>query len=180
MPVDVLRPDVGQLMLKVFGRPLHPELLQTCARVAVQTKHYSADLQLCEAGHMICFRYHGKVLCEVACSDDTLLPQKQQVISRRLRGCRNESVEHDAGILYHVSFQVEKVDPEVFLTIHEELLQDCEKSRVSYAYAPQTRLAPPPLSLIQTDERPHSLLIHAFHTYPENLAIVRTQSLFEV
>jgi hypothetical protein len=33
---------------------------------------------------------------------------------------------------------------------------------------------------VQTEERPGSLLVHAFHTFPDNRAVVKTQSLFEV
>jgi hypothetical protein len=33
---------------------------------------------------------------------------------------------------------------------------------------------------VQTDVWTHSLLIHAFHTFPEDCAIVKTQSLFEL
>ena len=180
MRVESARPDVGKMMLRVYGRSIHPELLDTRTRVDVHTNLWDATLQLCDTGHVVTFRYHQKVLCELAVSADSPLPHKQQVISRKIKGCRNESVEHDAGILYHVSFQVETVDPEVFLNVHEELMRDTARCRLAHQFPTASRLAPCPLSVIQTDEHPRSLLVHAFHTFPENLAIVRTQSLFEV
>lgn len=180
MHVDFARPDVDSLVFRLFGRSVHPELFEVFAHSEIRQEAYSAAIQICDAGHVLCFRYKGQVLCEVATSAEHPLPQRKQVIARRLRGYRNESVEHDAGILYHVSFQVERLEPEVFLHFHEELLMDSTRCRVSHQFAPSSRLCPAPLSFIQIEENPHSLLIHAFHTFPENCAVVKTQSLFEV
>ena len=38
---------------------------------------------------------------------------------------------------------------------------------------------PAPISHIRFEARARGLIIHAFHTFPEERAIVRTQSLFE-
>lgn len=180
MRVDFARPDVGTLVFRLFGRSVHPELFDTFARTEIKQNSYTANVLICDAGHMLSFRHNGQVLCEVATSADHPLPQRKQVIARRLRGQRNESVEHDAGILYHVSFQVERLEPDVFLHFQDELLADCNRSRVAHQFAPASRLSPAPLSFIQLEEHPHSLLVHAFHTFPENCAVVKTQSLFEV
>lgn len=180
MRVDAARPDVGSLVFRLFCRSVHPELFDVCARTTIRQKSYSAALLICDAGHMIAFHHKGETLCEVTTSADRPLPHSRQVIGRRLRGHRNESVEHDGGILYHVSFQVEQLDPDVFLHCHEELLTDAAKARMSHFFTPTSRLSPAPVSLIRTEERPHSLLVHTFHTFPDNRAVVKTQSLFEV
>lgn len=180
MRVSSARPDVANLVFRLFSRSIHPELLDVCAAFHLQQEHYTASLQLCDAGHMVIFRHKGHVLTEVITSSEQPLPQRKQVISRRLKGHRNESVEHDAGILYHVSYQVEQLEPDVFQHFHEELLLDSTRSRVSHQFPSTSRLAPSPLSFLQTEERSHSLLIHAFHTFPDNCAVVKIQSLFEV
>jgi hypothetical protein len=180
MRVDAARPDVGTLVFRLFSRSVHPELFDVYAHLAVRQGSYSAALYICDAGHVVAFHHNGKTLCEVTTSADRPLPHNRQVLGRRLKGHRDESVEHDGGILYHVSFQVEQLDAEVFMQCHEELLMDAARSRMSHSFAPTSRLAPAPLSVIQTEERPHSLLVHAFHTFPDNRAVVKTQSLFEV
>lgn len=180
MRVDAARPNVTSLVFRLFSRSVHPELLNVCTQASIRQEAYAASLQICDAGHVISFHHNGQTLCELTTSADRPLPQNKQILSRRLRGQRNESVEHDAGILYHVSFQVEKLDPEVFLNLHEELLVDSGRSRVSHQFGASSRLAPAPLSVIQTEERINSLLVHTFHTFPDNCAVVKTQSLFEV
>lgn len=180
MRVRSARPDVGTLVFRLFGRSIHPELMPVFAHSEIQHAAYTARIEIGDAGHVLRFRHNGQMLTEVATSAEYPLPQRKQVIGRRLRGQRNESVEHDAGILYHVSFQVEQLDPDVFLHFHEELLLDSTRCRVSHQFAPSNRLCPAPLSLVQTEATPHSLLIHTFHTFPDNRAVVKTQSLFEV
>ncbi|MFN0050573.1 MAG: DUF2617 family protein [Planctomycetales bacterium] len=180
MPVEAARPDVASLVFRLFCRSVHPELLAVYAQASWKTAAYSAQLQICDAGHVITFEHDGQTLCEVATSLETPLPKHRQVIARRLRGSRSESVEHDGGVLYHVSFQVEQLEPEVFLSYHEELLVDATQSRLAHRFSPTSRMSPEPLSVIQTEERPRSVLVHTFHTFPDNLAVVKTQSLFEV
>lgn len=180
MRVESARPDVGNLVFRLFGRSIHPELLDVFACTEIRQDKYTAQIQICDAGHILCFRHNGQTLCEITTSADHPLPQSRQVIARRLRGHRNESVEHDAGILYHVSFQVEQLEPAVFQHFHEELLVDSTRCRVAHHFSPSSRLCPAPLSFIQTEDRPDSLLIHTFHTFPDNCAVVKTQSLFEV
>jgi hypothetical protein len=180
MRVSSVRPDVGSLVFCLFGRSIHPELLTIFARTEIRQPGYSAVIQICDAGHTIAFQHNKQTLCEVTTGADRPLPQGKQVIARRLRGHRNESVEHDAGMLYHVSFQVEQLEPEVFQHFHEELLLDCTRCRVSHQFAASSRLCPAPLSFVQIEDHPHTLLIHAFHTFPDNFAVVKTQSLFEV
>jgi len=180
MRVDAARPDVGTLVFRLFSRSVHPELFDVLAHTTVRQEHYSAALLICDAGHVVAFHHNGQTLCEVTTSVDRPLPHNRQILGRRLKGHRDESVEHDGGILYHVSFQVEQLDPDVFVHCQEELLADATRSRMAHHFAPTSRLAPAPLSFIQTEERPHSLLIHTFHTFPDNRAVVKTQSLFEV
>ena len=180
MRVRSVRPDVGRLVFRLFGRSLHPELITTVAAVRIRQEAYTALIQISDAGHVLSICHNGQTLCEVTTSAEHPLPQRKQVISRRLRGQRNESVKHDAGILYHVSFQLEQLDPELFLNFHEELLLDSTTSRLAFQFASSSRLSPAPLSLIQTEERSDSLLIHTFHTFPDNCAVVKTQSLFEM
>ena len=180
MRVDAARPDVSSLMFRLFSRSVHPELLNCVASVAIKRPDYSAVLAICEAGHFISFQHKGQTVCEIACPVDWPLPQTRQVIGRKLQGSRDESVEHDGGILYHASFQVERLEPELFQHCHEEMVLDSERARLSHGFSAASRLSTAPLSYIHTEERKNTLLVHTFHTFPENRAIVKTQSLFEV
>ena len=180
MTVAFARPDVSDLMFRLYGRSIHPELFTTYAESKIEQNDYVASIRVCDAGHVISFCSRGQTISEITAARKHPLPQKKRYIEKKLRGSRDASITFDCGLQYHVSYQLEQLDPEVFLNFHEELLIDCNRAEVAHRFPGGNRLSPCPLSFIQTDVGPNSLLIHAYHTFPENCAVVKTQSLFEV
>jgi hypothetical protein len=180
MTVRFARPNSSRLMLHVYGRSVHPELFHTFAETEVWQDAYLAGIRICDAGHAISFRYGGRTVTELTASRDQLLPQKMRLLEKSLRGCRDESVRFDGGLQYAVSYQLERLEPVVFGNLHEELLADCKRAAVAYRFPAENRLTPEPLSLLRTEAGAHSLLVHAFHTFPESCTILKTQSLFEL
>uniref|UniRef100_UPI0026042414 DUF2617 family protein n=1 Tax=uncultured Gimesia sp. TaxID=1678688 RepID=UPI0026042414 len=96
-----------------------------------------------------------------------------------VRGCRSESVQLDSDLYYQVSYQLEELDYVIFKNVHEEYLMDSQRADLAYHFVSESRLAPGALSIIDFEANQTSLLIHAFHTFPDELAVVKTQSLFE-
>lgn len=180
MEVGYARPSVSDLVFHAYGRTVHPELFQVYAEMQVWQEAFSAEIRICDAGHTVGFRHNGNFITEVTASGEQPLPQRKRFLKKRLRGHRDESFHFEDGLRYHVSYQLEQVDPEVFLNIHEELLIDLGTADVSHSFPPAGRLSPGPLSLIRADVGVRSLLIHAFHTFPQSNAVVKTQSLFEL
>lgn len=180
MSVAFARPDVSDLVFRLYARSIHPELLATHARFEIAQPFFRAQLTICDAGHAIRLEWSGHVLTEITARFDHPLPQRRQLIERRLKGQRDSSLACESDLQYHNSFQVERLNPDVYLNLHEELSHDCSRVPLSYRFPAGNRLSPEPLSLIQTEVSQRTLLIHTFHTFPENSAIVKTQSLFEI
>jgi hypothetical protein len=167
-------------VLHVYGRSVHPELFRIFAETEIAQGGYSATLRICDTGHNIDFRYKGHTVTELTATREQLLPQKKRLLEKTLRGCRDESVRFDGGLKYSLSYQMERLDPTVFLNFHEELLADCKRAAIAYRFPAEGRLSPESLSLLRTDTTARSLLIHAFHTFPESGSVLKTQSLFEL
>lgn len=180
MKVGFARPDVAQLVFRLFSRQLHPELVEAYATTNIVRDDYQAKLQICDAGHVITFRRENQILCEVMTEREQPLPKRQRILSHGVRGHRCESIEFAAGVTYHLSFQLEQLEPEIFRHFHEELLADCTASEFSFRFGAANRLAPTPLSFMQSEASSDGLLIHTFHTFPDNHAVVKTQTLFEL
>src|SRR3990172_1814896 len=102
----------------------HPELFQVYASAQVRQPAYGATMQICDAGHIIAFRRERTIVTEVTASRQQALPQKKRFLDRRLRGSRDETFLFDRGVRYSASYQLERLDPGVFLTVHEEALKD--------------------------------------------------------
>ena len=86
----------------------------------------------------------------------------------------------DSGIVYETSFQLEPVTPELFWSFQEELTRDSEKQGLLHTFDSSGRMALGALSYIHAESRNRSLLVQAFHTFPDDYAIVKSQSVFEL
>ena len=175
-----VRPKVAELAFQLFGRALHPELFEVHKTQSLTRGDYQAKIDITSAGHVVTWRYRGLTLTEVACSAQHPLPEKRRLLSYRLKGERSDRVECRGGIVYQTSFQLEPVAPELFWTFQEELTRDGEKQGLIHSFDASGRMALGAISYIHAETRNRSLLVQAFHTFPDDYAIVKIQSLFEL
>jgi hypothetical protein len=175
-----VRPKVAELAFQLFGRALHPELFEVFKSGAVERGGYNARIDITSAGHVVTWRYGGMTLTEVACSAQHPLPQKRRLMSYKLKGERNDQVACRGGVSYQVNFQLEPVSPEVFWTFQQELAHDGERQGLLHRFDSSGRMALGALSYIHVETRARSLLVQAFHTFPDDFAIVKSQSLFQL
>lgn len=175
-----VRPKVAELVFQLYGRSLHPELFEVYSRRQVQRGEYEATIDITSAGHVVTWRYHGLTLTEVAASAHHPLPQKRRLVSYRLKGERNDRVECRGGATYQMNFQLEPVAPEVFWTFQQELALDGERQGMLHTFNSSGRMALGAISYINVETRNRSMLVQAFHTFPDDYAIVKSQSLFEI
>lgn len=181
MSVSIARPDVSDLFFSVYERTLHPELFVVQAERKILLPEYEATIQICEAGHVLSFRQQDdQPLIEVMTTESQFLPEHKRLLNQKIQGCRNASCRYREGVEYQVSFQLERLEPEIFQRAHEELVLDCRSADLAHTFVTGHRFAPKPLSLLRVDADRSSLLVHTFHTFPESWAVVKTQSLIEL
>ncbi|MEX0712813.1 MAG: DUF2617 family protein [Pirellulales bacterium] len=175
-----VRPKVAELVFQLYGRSLHPELFEVYCSRTVKRGEYEATIDITSAGHVVTWRYHGLTLTEVAASAQHPLPQKRRLLSYRLKGERSDRMECRGGARYQVSFSLEPVEPEVFWTFQQELNHDGERQGMLHRFNSSGRMALGALSYINVETRNRHLLVQAFHTFPDDYAIVKSQSMFEI
>ena len=64
--------------------------------------------------------------------------------------------------------------------LQEELALDAARRGLLHRFDASGRMALGALSYINVDVRDRQLLVQAFHTFPDDYAIVKSQSLFEI
>ncbi len=175
-----VRPKVAELAFQLYGRSLHPELFEVHTTRIVERGGYKAQIDITSAGHVVTWSYGGLTLTEVASSAQHPLPQKRRLLSYRLKGERSDRLECRGGVTYQVSFQLEPVDPEIFWTFQEELAHDGERQGLLHTFQSSGRMALGALSYINVETRNRNMLIQAFHTFPDDYAIVKSQSVFQL
>ncbi len=179
MGVYSLRPRVSDLVFQLYGRPLHPEFFDILAARKIQREDYELTVRITRTGHVITWENRDVVLTEVTAAADQPLPDKRRLLSYRLRGEHSGSLLCAHGISYQMSFQVEVLSQEVFFHVHDEILADGGKRGLLHNFQPNHRLSLAPLGLVTAEGRAGCLILTTFHTFPDDHAVVKTQSLIE-
>ncbi len=179
MGVSFGRSHTADLTFQVFGRAVHPDWFAVRGHRRVTQDVWEADVRIIEGGHAIIFRSGPVRLTEVISGPETLLPEPGLLFHSPIRHERSASLQPSGLIQYQTCFEVERVDPEVFTHLSDEMTLDASRGRLFHRFTPVNRMAPAPISHLLIDARVKGLSVHAFHSFPHECAIVRTQSLFE-
>lgn len=179
MGVSFGRSRVADLAFQVFARPIHPDWFSVRQFRRIAQEGWEADLRIIEGGHAIIFRAGSVRLTEVLSGPETHLPEPGLLFHSPIRRERTTSLRPAGAVEYQTCFDVERVDPEVFAHLSDEMTVDAGRGRLFQRFAPSNRMAPAPISHLVFEARVRGLSVQAFHTFPDERAIVRTQSLFE-
>jgi hypothetical protein len=180
MPVLSVRPKVAELVFQLYGRPLHPELFEIYESRKFARGGFEAEVAITSTGHVVKWRYQGLTLVEVATGAHHPLPEKRRLFGHPLKGSRRERVECRGGVTYQSEFQMERVDPIQFWNYQHDLAWDVSHEGLMHRFDASGRIALGALSFIHVDLRIRSLHVQAFHTFPDDYAIVRTDSRFQL
>ncbi len=179
MGVSFVRPKLADLCFLLYSRPLHPELFDVYRQQIIHRDDYQAIVRITDTCHLVTWQRDGVCLTELVTTPENPLPKKRRLLICRLRGERSETIQCAAGVVYQTSFAVERLEREIFGRLQMELEHDAQERGISYSFVPPHRLASSPLSHITIEARARSLLVQTFHTFPDDCAIVKSQSLFE-
>jgi hypothetical protein len=171
-----LRPPIEEMSLHVFRRPLHPELFNRLAVRRTSQATGTLELWLTTSGHVITWAGPVGHFTEVAAASEQL-PEKGRLLRHRLDGQRSVLVGGPGGGQYHVSFQVERLAPDCFYRFQHEICS----SRDAFVFVEPTnhRLILSPVRAILVESRQRCISLFTFHTFPDEFAVIKTQSLIE-
>jgi Protein of unknown function DUF2617 len=173
-----VRPKIAELVFQLYGRSLHPELFEVHNSRQIERGGYRANVQITTAGHLITWQYQGITLTEVAAAANHPLPERRRLMSHRIKGTLSDAVECHGGITYKTTFSLEPVDKEAFWAYQKELTQAGTRQGLLHCFDASGRFGLGAMSYINLESRNRSLRIQAFHTFPDDYAIVKSQSIF--
>ena len=178
--VPAVRPKVAELAFQVYGRALHPELFEVLQTRKVQRNGFQAKIDITSSGHVVTWRYGGLTLTEVAAASNHPLPEKRRLMSHRLSGTHSDTVTCRGGTQYRVRIQLEPADPEIFWAFQQELVNNEPRQGMLHTFDASGRVPMGAISYIHIETRSRLLLVQAFHTFPDDCAIVKSESRFEI
>lgn len=180
MTLSVARPDAANLVLTSYGRALHPDLLCHHSATVITLPGMTLDVRLIAAGHALILQTNRQTVTEVISDQHDAYPVRGRLFEQKLKGSRTETVAFESGLRYDVCCSMERLSLSVFLRQHEELVADGPAANLFVEFPGENRFSPGPVSLVRTEACRHSVIVHAFHTFPSQLAVVKTQSLLEL
>jgi hypothetical protein len=180
MAVQSAHPSAFELAFRLYDRAIHPELFEIQSSVRLEGKDWSAVVRVVTGGHVIALKAGSGVATELAVPAMLATPDRGLAAGHKLGASRDWTVSLTGGVKAHFSAHVDAVDVVAFRNVEQELTLDARRSVLAFRYPGAGRLEPGPLSVIRADVVDRGVMFHAFHTFPGNLAILRTQSLYEL
>ncbi len=171
---------VASLRFFLYDRPLHPELFEIYHDRHVVTDHYEAQLWVTGCTHVIGFYYGRQSLVEVMADVNCQLPRRGIQLELPFRGEKAHETLRQWPIHYMMNFQVESMTPMVYSRTHHELARLGARRGLFVPFPTWRSHSLTPFTFIDYETKPDQLHVFAFHAFPEDLTMVRTQSLFEL
>ncbi|PHR98534.1 MAG: DUF2617 domain-containing protein [Blastopirellula sp.] len=174
------RPKVAELVFQLYSRSLHPELFVIHQSRTIKRGDYELQMDITSAGHVITWRYDAVTLSEVCTSAHHPLPQRRRLMNYQLKGKRRDLVDCRGGIVYQSDFQLEEISSEWASICKFELAQNGPKQGLIHQFDSSGRIKMGAVSYMNAETRSKSVMIQAFHTFPEDNAMVKTETVFKM
>ncbi len=172
---------VGELMFSLFQRPLHPELFQIYTKRQIKTEKYEALIWITGCTHVVSvFGKDDVFLTEVVSAPGQMLPARGLIERFQFNGPRSHKCTLNRGLSYMTSFQVEKMSPNLYRRSHMDL-ERFARNRGMFRKFPslETNDGLQPFCYVDFEARKNELHVHTFEAYPEQVTMIKTQSLFD-
>lgn len=178
MSVPFVRPRVAELVFRLYDRPLHPELFEVVASRLVKRDGYTLSVRLTRTGHVLGWNDGDIHLEEITASSEMELPPTGIRLAHAFDFGWNGRFSRGV-VRYQVSSQLEILPSEQFAHVHAELAADGARKAMVYHCKAENRLGLSPLGVVIVSTVPRGLSATGFHTFPDELALIKTQSLIE-
>lgn len=175
-----VRPKIAELIFRLYGRSLHPELFVIHQTRTIERGDYRASVSITSAGHVVQWRYQGLTLTEVATAAHHPLPQRRRLMAHRLQGSRSDQLECRGGIEYEMKFSLEPADNKKFMTYQKELTLQATRKGMLQQFEAGGRLEMGALSYVSIESRDKTFRVQAFHTFPDDRALLKIQSWYRI
>jgi len=170
---------IDELTFSLFQRPLHPELFQIYSQRQLKTEKYEAIIWVTGCTHVVSVFAGDSCLTEVISAPGQMLPHRGLIERFQFRGPRSHKCTLSKGVSYMTDFQVEKMSANLYRQSHTDLEHFARNRGVFVKFPEQEDGGLQPFCYVDFEARRTELHIHTFAAYPEQVTMVKTQSLFD-
>lgn len=172
------RPKVAELIFRLYGRSLHPELFQICQTRTIEREAYRAKIDITPAGHIVTWQSADATLCEVVTASHYELPRFRCLHAAPFHETEEQVVQKRNGVIYGVKFGLEILSPKHFWTVQKQAAHTNIEEGLVHRFDSNGRVALGALSYVFVKSNSRRLVVRSFHTFPEDYTVVCCDSLF--
>ena len=170
---------LDHLRFFLYDRPVHPEFFDIYQSRRIVKPGYEAEIWITGCSHVVGFFRPGSSLLEVTADGESEMPPRGQLLKVPFRGEKDHERKTE-GINYMVSFQVETMSQAVYSKTHRDLARHHKTRGLFVPFPMWMANSLTPFTFIDYDAKPNELHVYAFHAFPAELTVVKTQSIFEL
>ena len=174
------RQRVEELQFCLYQRAIHPELFQIRRVKRIEQPRYQAEIWVVGLAHLVTVQAGKQTMTELISDNPEILPKNGLAASFRFRGERDHTQSFGDGVSYILSTQVERMTIQLFPATHRDYVHYAQNRELFVSFPEWTHEGLEPFSFVDFDARDHELHVHAFHAFPDELTLLKTQSIFEV
>lgn len=163
----------------LYRRALHPELFHIYLDRHISYSNFQADIWIIGLSHVVTLQSGDMMVTELTTVPNELLTDRNLVTQFRFRGERDFQYRFNDSIRYIFSSQVEETTEHIFRTTYRDLVRYAQKKGLYVPYSQWATNGLEPFSFIDYETRQYELHVHAYHAFPGEWRILRTQSIFE-
>ena len=178
MKYSISRPETTDLAVSLFARSLHPELFEPYECYEHRSNSYRATIQLTSNGHTVEFNRGENFVTEVLDSKQALFPRIKRLCLYTIESNRRLSYQLDGGLNVSLCYECEYVAPGCYQQVEQEYWNAAKSSTLSHLEEGPEFNSSPCLSFVRVDAQKEALTVQGFHLYPEECAVVKSESRF--
>ena len=181
MEVGCEKQSLQTLHFYLYRRALHPELFHIYQEQTFDLAQYEAKIWIVGLSHVVTIRRrNGAALTALTSNENEVLSDLGLVERIRFRGERNCQTNWDDGLRCIMASQVEVMSENLYRQCHMELLQHARRRGMFVEMGQWASSDLLPFTYIDYQSRPAELHVDAFHTFPDDCAMLKMQAIFEV
>ena len=171
---------VDDVHFYLYERAIHPELFRIYHTHRIRQQRYQAEVWITGLAHVVTVQAKDEILTELTSVDSEILPKSGLVNTFRFRGERDHD-ETPGTVLRHImSSQVERMSPNLFEATHRDMLRHAKTRGLLQEFDQWEHNNLAPFTFIDFEARERELHLHTFFAFPEDSALLKVQSIFEV
>ena len=178
MDTPNIEQSISELTFYLYQRSLHPELFNIYSSRQFFQGDYEVLIWIIGCSHVVSVFNNNDCMTELICPPDQMLPKRCLVDRIVCRGEKSRRCVWAKNFSYMMNFQVETMSANLFRQSHIELTNAGKKRGMLVPFPQWSKGELVPFSYLDYEARQDELQLHAFHVFPEQQTILKSQSLY--